>query len=154
MAAAADPLRVVARRCPALRTSLILAVVAKAMREAIPRRRLLDCARRAFGGRLTEDVNGPGPESPVRKARSDWFEPDGAKGERDAPDTYARGGWIGPARERMEKKGTVGALHKQLGVASGDKIPSGKLSAAKARAKRTGNTQLMRRVTFAQNVRK
>ena len=67
---------------------------------------------------------------------------------------FRGGGWIGPARERMEKKGTVGALHKQLGVAAGDKIPASKLSAAKSRAKRTGNTQLMRRVTFAQNVRK
>jgi hypothetical protein len=71
-----------------------------------------------------------------------------------APGGFKGGGWIGPARERMEKKGTVGALHKQLGVASGNKIPASKLSAAKARAKRTGNTQLMRRVTFAQNVRK
>jgi hypothetical protein len=69
-------------------------VVAKAMREAIPRRRRPDRARRAFGGRLTEDTNGPGPESPVRKARKDWFEPDGARGERDAPSKYARGGKI------------------------------------------------------------
>jgi hypothetical protein len=64
------------------------------MREAIPRRRRPDLARRAFGGRLTEDTSGPGPESPVRKARKDWFEPDGARGERDAPSKYARGGKI------------------------------------------------------------
>lgn len=53
----------------------------------------------------------------------------------------------------MEKKGTVGALHRQLGVSEGSKIPTSKLSAAKARAKRTGNTKLMRRITFAENAR-
>jgi hypothetical protein len=62
--------------------------------------------------------------------------------------------WIGKARAKMEKKGTVGALHRQLGVPSGEKIPAGKLAAAKSRAGKTGNTQLARRVQFAENVRK
>lgn len=65
----------------------------------------------------------------------------------------ARGGWIGKARASMEKRGTVGALHKELGVPGGKKIGSGVLATAKARAKRTGNSTLMKRVTFAQNVR-
>jgi hypothetical protein len=52
----------------------------------------------------------------------------------------------------MEQKGTKGALHRQLGVPEGESIPSSKLSAAAARAKRTGNTQLARRVNFAKNV--
>lgn len=62
--------------------------------------------------------------------------------------------WIQKARDKMEKKGTVGALHRDLGVAQGAKIPAGKLAAAGARAKRTGNTKLERRVQFAENVRK
>jgi hypothetical protein len=62
--------------------------------------------------------------------------------------------WIQQARSKMEKKGTVGALHKQLGVPAGAKISAGKLAGAKARADRTGNTQLARRVQFAENVRK
>jgi hypothetical protein len=105
------------------------------------------CPNRAFGGRLVEGTRGPGPESPVRKARpdSEWFDDDRI--------CRARGGWIGEARAKMEKKGTVGALHRQLGVSEGSKIPTSKLSAAKARAKRTGNTKLMRRITFAENAR-
>lgn len=63
------------------------------------------------------------------------------------------GKWIGKARASMERKGTVGALHRQLGVAEGKKIPTKKLAAAASRAKRTGNTKLARRVQFAENVR-
>jgi hypothetical protein len=62
--------------------------------------------------------------------------------------------WIGKARARMERKGTVGALHRDLGVPQGDKIPAGKLTAAASRAERSGNTQLARRVNFARNVKK
>jgi hypothetical protein len=62
--------------------------------------------------------------------------------------------WIAGVRTKMEKKGTVGALHRSLGVPSGEKIPAGKLSAAKSRAAKSGNTQLARRVQFAENVRK
>jgi hypothetical protein len=42
-----------------------------------------------------------------------------------------------------------GALHEQLGVSQKKKIPVSKLQAAKARAKRTGNTKLERRANFA-----
>lgn len=62
--------------------------------------------------------------------------------------------WIQQAREKMEKKGTVGALHRDLGVAQGKRIPAGKLAAAASRAKRSGSTKLERRVQFAENVRK
>jgi hypothetical protein len=44
-----------------------------------------------------------------------------------------------------------GLLHAELGVPSGQKIGAAKLSAAKGRAKRTGNATLMKRVVFAQN---
>ena len=62
--------------------------------------------------------------------------------------------WIQAAAAKMKKKGTVGALHRQLGVKEGEKIPASKLAAAAARAERTGNTKLARRVAFARNVRK
>lgn len=62
--------------------------------------------------------------------------------------------WIQKARAKMEKKGTVGALHRDLGVPEGEKIPAGKLAAAASRAERTGNTRLARRVNFARNVKK
>jgi hypothetical protein len=62
--------------------------------------------------------------------------------------------WIQKARDKMEKKGTVGALHRELGVPAGQKIGSGKLAAAASRAKRSGDTKLARRVQFAENVRK
>ena len=68
----------------------------------------------------------------------------------------AKGGkvdkWIQPAREKMEAKGTVGSLRKIAGAKDG--ISDSKLSSLKATAKRTGNTKLMKKVTFAQNVRK
>lgn len=47
-----------------------------------------------------------------------------------------------------------GALHSELHVASGKKIPVAELEAKKASAKRTGNTTLEKRVTFALNARK
>jgi hypothetical protein len=81
-----------------------------------------------------------------------------ARGGYDSPATRARGGkadhWIQGAREKMEKKGTVGALHREMGVPAGSKIPARKLSAAKSEAEKTGNTKMLRRVQFAQNVRK
>lgn len=74
------------------------------------------------------------------------------------PRALASGGsvdkWIGPARARMEKKGTVGSLHKALGVPQGDKIPGKMLSTAKAKAEHAGNTKMIRKITFAENVRK
>lgn len=47
-----------------------------------------------------------------------------------------------------------GALHHSLGVPEGEHLTDAELEAAKAHAKETGNTQLMRRVVFAQNARK
>lgn len=62
------------------------------------------------------------------------------------------------AHEAAESSGKIkikpshrGLLHKKLGVPQGDKIPRGKLAAAKKRAKRTHDTALMKEVTFAQN---
>jgi len=56
--------------------------------------------------------------------------------------------WIGKAREKMEEKGTVGSLHKALGVPKGEKIPISKLQAAKK------NPKLAKKANFALNVRK
>jgi hypothetical protein len=44
-----------------------------------------------------------------------------------------------------------GLLHKELGVPQSQPIPKAKIAKAKAKAKRTGNTALMKRATFAQN---
>ena len=44
-----------------------------------------------------------------------------------------------------------GLLHKELGIPQGEKIGDARLEAAKARAKRTHNTALMKRATFALN---
>lgn len=60
--------------------------------------------------------------------------------------------WIGPAREAMEKKGTVGSLHRALGVPEGDKIPEKKLAAAARRA--PSGSVMQKKIQFAENVRK
>ena len=57
--------------------------------------------------------------------------------------------WIGKATDKMEKKGTVGSLHRALGVKEGKTIPTAKLEAAKEN--RPG---LAKKIQFAQNVRK
>jgi hypothetical protein len=57
--------------------------------------------------------------------------------------------WIQGAREKMERKGTVGSLHKALGVPEGEKIPASKLASAKKN--RPG---LRKKIQFAENVRK
>lgn len=51
----------------------------------------------------------------------------------------------------MIKPSHRGLLHKKLGVPQGKKIGPAKLAAAKAKAKKTHNTKLMKEVTFAQN---
>lgn len=70
----------------------------------------------------------------------------------------ARGGrsdhWIQNAREGMEKHGTKGALHRAMNVPAGEKIPEQKLERAKAKAERSGDTKMVRRITFAENVRR
>lgn len=47
-----------------------------------------------------------------------------------------------------------GKLHKELGVKSGTKISTKKLSAAKKKAVKTGNTKLEKRIVFAENAKK
>jgi hypothetical protein len=46
-----------------------------------------------------------------------------------------------------------GMLHEELGIAKGKKIGISTLMNAKARAKRTGNTPLQKRATFAENTK-
>lgn len=60
--------------------------------------------------------------------------------------------WIQAATEKMEKKGTVGSLHRAAGVPEGKKIPESKLSALSAKAERTNNTALKKKIQFARNV--
>ena len=45
-----------------------------------------------------------------------------------------------------------GALHRSLGVPEGEKIPQAKLAQARGRAKKTGNTTLMRRLNLARTL--
>jgi len=47
-----------------------------------------------------------------------------------------------------------GALHSELHMKQGQKIPAAKLEREKAIAKRTGNVTLEKRVTFALSARK
>ena len=58
------------------------------------------------------------------------------------------------ARKKMNLKLKAGALHKQLGVKQGEKIPAKKMAAAKKKAKATGNKKLAKRVQFAENAKK
>ncbi len=46
-----------------------------------------------------------------------------------------------------------GALHEELGISQDKKISLGTLMKAKERARRTGNGTLMKRATYAINVR-
>ena len=41
-----------------------------------------------------------------------------------------KGKWIQESKKKMKKKGTVGALRKQMGAKPGKPIPKGKLKAA------------------------
>lgn len=47
-----------------------------------------------------------------------------------------------------------GALHKEMGIAPGKPIPTAKLQAVKAAAKRSGDTTEEKRANFALNARK
>ena len=58
------------------------------------------------------------------------------------------------ARKKMDIKVKKGALHKELGVKEGTKIPAKKMAAAKKKAKATGDTKLAKRVQFAENAAK
>lgn len=70
--------------------------------------------------------------------------------ENDEPEKRASGGWIGPAREKMERKGTVGSLHRALHVSEGNKISSKRLE----EARRDAGPSLRKKIQFAENVRK
>ncbi len=70
--------------------------------------------------------------------------------------------WIGPARSRMERKGTVGSLRaiaQKKGLLSGpeDTLTEQDLDRLAAMAKRMGGKEglaLTQKVNFARNVRK
>ena len=57
--------------------------------------------------------------------------------------------WIGEAREKMERKGTVGSLHRALDVPEHKKIPAAKMAAAKK-----NRPELRKKIQFAENVKK
>ena len=61
------------------------------------------------------------------------------------------------AKKNIQKKVNFhlkkGALHEELGLAASKPIPVATLQKAKARAKRTHNTTLEKRVNFALNAR-
>jgi hypothetical protein len=69
------------------------------------------------------------------------------------PEKRRRGGLVAAA-ESIRRRGTEGSLHKAMGIPEGQKIGPGRLASEKAKAKRTGNTKLMRKVVFAQNINK
>lgn len=58
--------------------------------------------------------------------------------------------FIGKVRAEMEKKGTVGALRKQLGAKEGEPIPAKKLE----KATHSENEKTRKRAQFAENMRK
>lgn len=71
--------------------------------------------------------------------------------------------WMQKAGEKMEKKGTKGALHRQLGKPEGEKLSRGELESLKRelQAKAEGDKKLspsdrklLRRVMFALNAMK
>lgn len=72
--------------------------------------------------------------------------------------------WMQRVRRRMERRGTVGALHRQLGIPEGKPIPSElieeklralrrKSKAAGGRGLTVGERLLVRRLAFAKGAR-
>ena len=69
--------------------------------------------------------------------------------------------WMQSARASMKRRGTVGALHQELGIAQGSPIPTHRLQAEKARLHAKAvqgtlsphETRKSRRVNFALNAR-
>lgn len=70
--------------------------------------------------------------------------------------------WMQAVASKMKAKGTVGALHKEMGVAAGEKIPTSAIKSAKAALskKAAGSKKLskadlqkMHRLQFAANAR-
>ncbi len=71
--------------------------------------------------------------------------------------------WMQKASEKMEKKGTEGALHKELGVPEGEDIPISKIDSEISRLHKkkekdgklsASDLKLMRRLNFAKNAKK
>jgi hypothetical protein len=65
--------------------------------------------------------------------------------------------WIGPMTEKMKRKGTTGSLRaiaakSGLLKGKGDTLTSQDLSILAARAKRTNDTKLLRKVVAAKNM--
>jgi len=62
--------------------------------------------------------------------------------------------WLQEARERMERKGTVGKFTRYC-IRKGYKgVTQACINEAKREARKTGNTELLKEAVFAQNVRK
>jgi len=113
------------------------------------------------------DISSWTPPGPKNFVSEDWKH-DGAAPKPVLDRSQAPGGYPPPlpraeggrVQARLDRKSgggihikpqNRGLLHRKLGVPEGEKIPEGKIDAAKARAKRTGNTTLMKETTFAQN---
>ena len=74
----------------------------------------------------------------------------GKKTKKKKEDKY----WMQEARERMERKGTVGkftAYCKRKGYKG---VTQACINEAKRNARRTGNTELLKEAVFAENARK
>ena len=62
--------------------------------------------------------------------------------------------WLQEAKERMEKKGTVGKFTRYC-IRKGYKgVTQACINEAKRNARRTGNTELLKEAVFAENARK
>lgn len=61
--------------------------------------------------------------------------------------------WMGKARARMERKGTVGSLRAKDPTPGDKKLSDQDLRTLWSRAQRTGDTALKRKVLFAANAR-
>ena len=74
----------------------------------------------------------------------------GKKTKKKKEDKY----WLQEAKERMEKKGTVGKFTRYC-IRKGYKgVTQACINEAKQEARKTGNTELLKEAVFAQNVRK
>jgi len=62
--------------------------------------------------------------------------------------------WLQEAKERMERKGTVGAFTAYCKRKGYKGVTQACINEAKEEARKTGNTTLLRRAIFAENVKK
>lgn len=62
--------------------------------------------------------------------------------------------WMGAARQRMERRGTVGSLSKQDPTPGDKGLSDADLRSLWAKAQRTNDTALKRKILFAANARK